>query len=169
MEYQKELLRIVDRYAANLKKKMDKDMEQMTQSLDGEFNQSKPEIRKLLLENIVDKLNAEVDQVDTQTLIHFAIKFSEMINLLVTKKLTDFSPISVNGYVFTPNGGIPSSIDVEREGSKAPLGKIAIGHGEIIARTPVGEKSYYMDDSYVKDEIVMSVLGNYITKLNTRT
>lgn len=168
MNVKEELQKSVDIYAAKLKKKIEKDISSMSSSLQQQFSISEPELRKCLLETFVDKFATDIDQCDTQSLLHFVIKFSEMLNLLKEHRLKDFTPLTVNGYIFTPNGGIPSSIDVDHVNSKSPLGKIVIQLDMITVRTNVPEIQYHVDAEFVKDDIVMSVLGNFITKLNTR-
>lgn len=168
MNVKEELQKSVDIYAAKLKKKIEKDIESMSSSLQQQFPMSEPELRKCLLETFVDKFATDIDQCDTQSLLHFVIKFSELLNLLKRHKLKDFTPLTVNGYVFTPNGGIPSSIDVDHVNSKSPLGKIVIQIDMITVRTSAPEIQYHIGSDFIKDDIVMSVLGNFITKLNTR-
>lgn len=169
MNVKEELQKSVDVYVSKLKKKIEKDIDLMSSSLNKQFSIPKPELHKFLLESFVAKYTADIDQCDTQALLHFVIKFSEMINLLKGHKLKDFTPLTVNGYVFTPNGGVPSSIDVEHIDSKTPLGKIVVLLDMITVRTSNPEVMYHADSSFIKDEIVMSVLGNFITKLNTRS
>lgn len=169
MNVKEELQKSVDRYASKLKKKLESDIDRMSASLNEKFDLPKPELQKYLLESFVSKFDTDIDQYDTQSLLHFVIKFSEVINLLKAHKLKDFSPLSVNGYVFTPTGGVPASIWVESESSKTPLGSIVVQPDMITVRTSVPEVMYHLDADFVKDEIVMSVLGNFITKLNTRS
>ncbi|QZA70516.1 hypothetical protein AH04_29 [Erwinia phage AH04] len=164
MNVKEELQRSVDVYATKLKKKIEKDIDTMLTSLNEQFVLPKPELQKYLLETFVNKFSADIDQCDTQALLHFVIKFSEVLNLLKAHKLKDFSPLAVNGYIFTPNGGIPASIDVEHVESKTPLGKIVIQLDMITVRTSVPEIQYHVDSSYVKDDVVMNVLGNFIVK-----
>lgn len=168
MNVKEELQKSVDAYATKLKKKIEKDLNSMSLNLKEQFSIPEPELRKCLLESFVDKFKTDIDQCDTQSLLHFVIKFSEMLNQLKAHRLKDFSPLTVNGYVFTPNGGIPSSIDVDHVNSKSPLGKIVVQLDMITVRTSVPEIQYHVDTDFVKDDIVMSVLGNFITKLNTR-
>jgi hypothetical protein len=169
MKCQKELLRVVDRYANHLKKKVDEEMLEMAVTLDAEFDHSKPEIQKLLLEEVISRLHVEADQCDTQSLIQFTMKFSELLNQLMTRTLKDFTPLSVNEYLFTPLNEFPLSINVEKDHSKTPLGKIIILADMIVVRTNIGEVRYVPQDHFINDEITMGVLGHFITKLNTRS
>lgn len=169
MNVKEELQKSVDVYAAKLKKKIEKDVDSMSSSLSQQFDLSEPELRKCLLETFVGKFATDIDQCDTQSLLHFVIKFSEVLNQLKNHSLKDFSPLSVNGYIFTPNGGVPSSIDVHHVDSKTPLGKIVVQLDMITVRTSNPEIQYHVDANFIKDDVVMSVLGNYITKFNTRS
>lgn len=164
MNVKEELQKSVDIYATKLKKKIEKDIDSMTSSLNKQFSIPKPELHKFLLESFVAKYAVDIDQCDTQALLHFVIKFSEVINLLKGHKLKDFSPLTVNGYIFTPNGGIPSSIDVEHADSKTPLGKIVVQLDMITVRTSLPEIQYHVGGEYIKDDVVMNILGNFILK-----
>lgn len=164
MNVKEELQKSVDVYAMKLKKKIEKDIDLMSSSLNEQFSIPKPELHKYLLETLVAKYAVDIDQCDTQALLHFVIKFSEVINLLKGHKLKDFSPLTVNGYVFTPNGGIPSSIDVEHADSKTPLGKIVVQLDMITVRTNLPEIQYHVGGEYIKDDVVMNILGNFILK-----
>lgn len=168
MNVKEELQKSVDVYTDKLKKKIEKDIDSMSSSLKEQFPMSKPELRKYLLENFVSKFTMDIDQCDTQALLHFVIKFSEVINLLRVHKLKDFSPLLVNGYVFTPNGGIPSSIDVEHINSKVPLGKIVIQLDMITVRTNQPEIKYHIDSEIIKENLVMNVLSNFIVKFHNQ-
>lgn len=169
MEYKEELTKIVDRYAVSLQKQLAQDIAIASEKLDGRFDNNKEELQKRLLEGLVNKLSAEVDQYDTQALMKFVMHFSEMINSLKNRTLTNFSPFSVNGYVFTPFDHTPLAITVEKEGSKTPLGRINIYTDHIAVMTSVREYDYHLDGEFIHDEVVMSILGNFIVKLNTRS
>jgi len=169
MEYKEELTKIVDRYAVSLQKQLELDIAKASEKLDGRFDDNKEVLQKKLLEGLVNKLSAELDQYDTQALMKFVVQFSEMINSLKSRTLTDFTPFSVNEYVFTPFDQTPLSITVEKEGSKTPLGRINIYPNHIAVMTSVREYDYHLEDEFIHDEVVMSILGNFIVKLNTRS
>lgn len=169
MEYKKELTKIIDRYAVSLHRQLESDVAQASEKLDGRFEDSKEELQKKLLEGVVQKLSAEVDQYDTQVLMKFVVIFSEMINSLKNRTLTDFSPLSVNGYIFTPVDQTPLAIAVEKEDCKTPLGRILIYLDHIAVMTSVREYNYHLDSEFIHDEVVMNILGNFIVKLNTRS
>lgn len=169
MDVKAELQKSVNRYAEKLKKKLELDIDKMSVSLSKDFDLPQPELKKLLLERFVSKFEGDIDHCDTQALLHFVIKFSEMINSLRSHKLKDYSSISVNGFIFTPNNGVPLSIDVEQVDGKVPLGKIVVQLDMITVRTKAPEVVYHIGGEFISDEIVLSVLGSFITKLHSRT
>lgn len=170
-----ELEKAIEEETRKLHQKFTHDVEQIAINLNSQFDLPQDEIKRKLSRKFSAKLNVEVDQADTQALMGFVVQFHKLVNILASSdydKKKSLTAIQVNDFIFVPqicdDSGIPSSISVLVKGAVAPKGKIIMSaEGSIVVRTKRGETQYYTErGSPITDEVVLSILGNYIPKLN---